>query len=151
TLIAKLSRFERTRAMAKRKSSKSLKRTKTARKRASARASVKRTAKRAAKRRSAARKAAAPKRKAAPKAKAPRPVKPLPNLDRVRRTLDDDTVPTPPSSLNMERRGSAARSGRAEMSDTLRKHGSSMSPRVTGGDVDADYENAYFSGDEAPG
>jgi hypothetical protein len=75
----------------------------------------------------------------------------VPRLDRVRRTLGDETVvPTPPSSLNMERHGSAARSGRAEMEDNLRKRGS-ISPGITGGDVDADYENAYFSGDEAPG
>lgn len=26
-----------------------------------------------------------------------------------------------------------------------------MTPSITGGDVDADVENAYFSGDEAPG
>ena len=26
-----------------------------------------------------------------------------------------------------------------------------MTPAITGGDVDADVENAYFSGDEAPG
>ena len=26
-----------------------------------------------------------------------------------------------------------------------------MSPAITGGDLDADWENAYFSGDEAPG
>jgi hypothetical protein len=26
-----------------------------------------------------------------------------------------------------------------------------MSPVITGGDVDADWEGAYFSGDEAPG
>ena len=26
-----------------------------------------------------------------------------------------------------------------------------MTPAITGGDVDADWENAYFSGDEAPG
>jgi hypothetical protein len=26
-----------------------------------------------------------------------------------------------------------------------------MTPAITGGDVDADFENAYFSGDEAPG
>ena len=29
--------------------------------------------------------------------------------------------------------------------------GSSITPAITGGDVDADWENAYFSGDEAPG
>ena len=76
----------------------------------------------------------------------------VPQLDRVRRTLgDDEIVPTPPSSLDMERRGTAARTGRAEMADNLRKHGSGMTPGITGGDIDADYENAYFSGDEAPG
>ena len=26
-----------------------------------------------------------------------------------------------------------------------------MTPALTGGDIDADWENAYFSGDEAPG
>jgi hypothetical protein len=50
----------------------------------------------------------------------------------------------------MDRRGSAARSGRAELADNLRKHGS-IAPGITGGDVDVNYENAYFSGDEAPG
>jgi hypothetical protein len=73
----------------------------------------------------------------------------VPQLDRARRTLDE-SVPTPPSSLNMERHGSAARSGRAEMEDNLRKHGQTL-PGITAGDVDANYENAYFSGDEAPG
>jgi hypothetical protein len=76
----------------------------------------------------------------------------VPRLDRVRRTLDDDTVlSTPPSSLDMDRRGSAVRTGRAEMEENQRRHGPGMSPGLTGGDVDADYENAYFSGDEAPG
>jgi Family of unknown function (DUF6335) len=59
-------------------------------------------------------------------------------------------VPTPPSSLDMDRRGSAARTGRAELADNLRKHGG-ITPGITGGDVDADFEQAYFSGDEAPG
>jgi hypothetical protein len=88
------------------------------------------------------------KRAKARAAAATAPVK-RPQLDRARKTLDD-IVPTPPSSLNMDRRGTAARSGRAEMADNLRKHGS-ISPGITGGDVDADFENAYFSGDEAPG
>jgi hypothetical protein len=73
----------------------------------------------------------------------------VPRLDRQRRTLDD-AIPTPPSSLNMNRKGSAARSGREEMEDDLRRHGS-ITPGITGGDVDADFEQAYFSGDEAPG
>jgi hypothetical protein len=72
-----------------------------------------------------------------------------PRLDRERRRLEE-TVPTPPSSLNMDRRGSAARSGRAELAESIREHGA-MTPALTGGDVDADWENAYFSGDEAPG
>jgi hypothetical protein len=73
----------------------------------------------------------------------------VPRIDRVRRTLDE-TVPTPPSSLNLNRRGSAARTGRAEIAESLQEH-ASMSPAITGGDVDVDLENAYFSGDEAPG
>ena len=75
--------------------------------------------------------------------------KAAPALDRVRRTLEE-TVPTPPSSLNMRRQGSAARTGRAELAESLQEHGA-MTPAITAGDVDADWENAYFSGDEAPG
>ncbi len=73
----------------------------------------------------------------------------MPRLDRVRRQLDDD-LPTPPSSLDMERRGSAARTGRAELAESLHEH-PGMTPAFTGGDVDANWQNAYFSGDEAPG
>jgi hypothetical protein len=72
-----------------------------------------------------------------------------PRLDRARRRLNE-TVPTPPSSLDMDRRGSAVRTGRAEMEETLREH-RGMSPDIAAGDVDVDVENAYFSGDEAPG
>lgn len=86
--------------------------------------------------------------------KAARSIRPVvarrpPRLDRERRTLDD-TIPTPPSSLDMNRRGSAARTGRAELQDSLNEH-TGMTPALTGGDVDANWENAYFSGDEAPG
>jgi hypothetical protein len=52
--------------------------------------------------------------------------------------------------LNLYRRGSAVRSGRAELRDNLAEH-TGMTPAITGGDVDANWENAYFSGDEAPG
>jgi len=76
-------------------------------------------------------------------------LKKRPNLDRQRRTLDE-TVQTPPSSLDMERRGSAARSGRAALQASLNEH-TGMTPELTGGDVDANWENAYFSGEEAPG
>ena len=79
-------------------------------------------------------------RKATPKAA---------RLDRVRKTLDE-TVPTPPSSLDMTRRGTAVRTGRAEVAQSLRDH-KGMSPTITGGDLDVDLEDAYFTGDEAPG
>jgi len=58
--------------------------------------------------------------------------------------------PTPPSSLNMDRTASAARTGRAELADKLREH-TSTGPAMTGGDVDADWESAEAVGDEAPG
>ena len=70
-------------------------------------------------------------------------------LDRPRRTLDE-TVPTPPSSLNMDRRGSAVRTGRAELEQSRQVHGS-MTRGITGGDVDVNLDQAYFTGDEAPG
>ena len=59
-------------------------------------------------------------------------------------------MPTPPSSLNLDRHGSAARTGRAEIAENLENH-AGMTPAITAGDVDVDIENAYFSGDEAPG
>jgi uncharacterized protein DUF6335 len=75
-----------------------------------------------------------------------------PGLERARRQLREieETVPTPPSSLDMNRTASAARSGRAEMADARRQH-TETSPVMTGGDVDADWEDAYAVGDEAPG
>jgi len=72
----------------------------------------------------------------------------VPRLDRARRTLDD-IVPTPPSSLDMDRHGSAARTGRAGMADSLREHHGMTG--ITGGDVDVDVEDAFFTGEEAPG
>lgn len=56
----------------------------------------------------------------------------------------------PPSSLDMNRRGSSVRTGRAEFAEALADH-RTMTPSITGGDVDASVEDAYFSGDEAPG
>ncbi len=107
-------------------------------------------ARKPARRKKAAVRASAPARKAAARASAP--VGKTPRLDRPRRTLDDadDTIPTPPSSLNMDRRGSAARTGRAELEQDRQVHGS-MTRGITGGDVDVNLEQAYFSGDEAPG
>lgn len=74
-----------------------------------------------------------------------------PALDRERRTIqDDDIVPTPPSSLDLDRTASAVRTGRRQMHDRLAEH-HETSPALTGGDVDADWESAATVGDEAPG
>jgi hypothetical protein len=75
-----------------------------------------------------------------------------PGLDRARRRLREleETIETPPSSLDMNRMASAARTGRAEMRQERREHTES-SPALTGGDVDADWQDAYAVGDEAPG
>src|SRR5216684_570758 len=93
------------------------------------------------------REAAASKRKRAPSHARP-PAK-APRLYRDRRTLEEP-VPGPPSSLDMDWHGSAARTGRAEIEEARQDH-ATMTPAITGGDVDADVEAAYFSGDEAPG
>jgi hypothetical protein len=85
----------------------------------------------------------APARRAVP----PKPVK-VPKLDRARRTLDDDTHGLP-SSLDMDQHGSAARTGRAEMAQKLLERRGMTD--VSGGDVDVDLEDAYFTGEEAPG
>lgn len=92
-------------------------------------------------------------RKPAPAAKAKASVGPVkvPRLDRARRTLDEsEAIQSPPSSLDMDRHGSAARSGRAAMEHTLRDH-LGMSPDIAAGDVDVDVEDAYFTGDDSPG
>ena len=74
-----------------------------------------------------------------------------PSLNRARRTItDDDVVPTPPSSLDLNRSASAARTGRREMLERFEEH-TETSPALTGGDVDADWESAYSVGDETPG
>ena len=157
--------------MAKRKARPGARSARHARKTLAARRSAKRptvrksSAKKAAPRRKVvARKKAAPAKKQARPSKAParaiaKPRTALPSssqgirnktprLDRVRRTLDD-TVQTPPSSLDMDRRGSAARTGRAEIAENLRDHRGMLG--VTGGDPDVNIEDAYFTGEEAPG
>ncbi|MBI4887962.1 MAG: hypothetical protein HY824_12785, partial [Acidobacteria bacterium] len=74
-----------------------------------------------------------------------------PALDRERRVVrDDDLLPSPPSSLDLDRSASAARTGRRELHEKFAQH-TETSPAMTGGDVDADWESAYAVGDEAPG
>ena len=97
-----------------------------------------------------AKKAAAPKR-------AKRPAKRLAKRSAKRPTQKAkgkakdkiETLATPPSSLNLGRKPSAARSGAKTLEDTQRRRAKFAA--LTGGDVDADAEGAYFSGDEAPG
>jgi len=108
-----------------------------------------------------AKKAASSKKKATPKSlpkssarkKAPATKKAsggrVSSIDSRRRELEA-MVPSPPSSLNMNRRGSAVRTGRDEIAEHRADH-ATMTPSITGGDVDANVEDAYFSGDEAPG
>jgi hypothetical protein len=159
--------------VAKRTAARGKKATKRGGKKAAARRPAKRSrVKRAVKRQASAKKKAPSKKaskKAAPKAAArkktvgrPKPKTPsrskssaappvkIPRLDRARRTLDEDeTLQTPPSSLNMNRRGSAVRTGRAETAQSIREHHGMNA--VTGGDPDVDIEDAYFTGEEAPG
>lgn len=79
------------------------------------------------------------------------PVRKAPALNRERRVvLDDDVVQTPPSSLDLDRTASAARSGRRNLRERFAEH-TETSPALTAGDVDADWESAYSVGDEAPG
>jgi len=74
-----------------------------------------------------------------------------PSLNRERKTITDvEVVPSPPSSLDLDRTASAARSGRRELREKYEEH-TETGPALTGGDVDADWESAYSVGDEAPG
>lgn len=59
-------------------------------------------------------------------------------------------VPGPPSSLNVDQSASAARTGRRELKEALHQH-TEGGPALTGGDIDADWQEAYSVGDEAPG
>ena len=75
-----------------------------------------------------------------------------PSLDRERRQLREieETVQGPPSSLDMDRNASAARTGRRRMQEAIDET-NETGPALTGGDVDADWSDAYAVGDEAPG
>lgn len=117
-----------------------------------------RPARKAASRRPAAKSArkatparkAAKSRKAAPsRASAARP-KPA-ALSRERRQLrDDETVRGAPSSLNFSAKASAAESGQQMYHQRGKQH-TEGGAALTGGDVDADWNEAYASGEETPG
>jgi len=88
----------------------------------------------------------------APKRASRQVVRHPPGLERERRQLKEveENIPTPPSSLDLDRSASAARTGRREMHESRLEH-TEVSPELTAGDVDADWEEAYSVGDEAPG
>jgi hypothetical protein len=96
-------------------------------------------------------KKAAPKaRKAAPRRSSTARPKPA-ALARPRRQLrDDETVPGAPSSLNFMAKASAAESGHQMYNQRAKEHTEGGS-RLTGGDVDTDWNEAYASGEETPG
>jgi hypothetical protein len=90
--------------------------------------------------------ATAPKAAAQPAArKTPKP----PALDRARRRLPDeeriDESPTAEARVL-----ASARTGSDELRERLEQHTES-SPALTGGDIDARWDDAYAVGDEAPG
>jgi len=118
------------------------------------RVSRKKSARRAPRKAKAARKTVA---RRAPRRPARRPkvakiTRPTPAaLQRERRKLADaEVVPTPPSTLDFNRKASPAASGRAATDQHRRAH-TETGPDLTAGDIDADWGEAYADGDEAPG
>jgi hypothetical protein len=141
----------RKKAKATRKPRRSAKRPSKSRRAAKARVAKARKAKKGAPKKTAPKRAARKPRRTARKSPAKLlSVRSSPaRLARERRTLED-LVPTPPSSLDMDRHGSAVRTGRAEMAQSQANH-ASMTPDISAGDVDVNVEDAYFVGDESPG
>ncbi len=130
---------------------------KTTKKAGARKASARRSsARKGAARKGAGRKTASARKSGARKAVARKrgpavPARSAPALNRPRRIVgDEDHVPPPPSSLDLDRGASAVRTGRQEMREK-RENLTQTSPAMTGGDVDADWESAYSVGDEAPG
>jgi hypothetical protein len=73
-------------------------------------------------------------------------------LSRQRRVLQDEEVmvPSPPSTLNYSPKASGAETGHEMYSLRKRQH-SQGDKKLTAGDLDADWNEAYASGEEAPG
>ena len=59
-------------------------------------------------------------------------------------------VPTPPSTLGYEPKASQAETGKNVYHQRMREH-TEGGPALTGGDIDADWSEAYASGEETPG
>jgi hypothetical protein len=72
-------------------------------------------------------------------------------LSRERRQLrEEEMVPTPPSTLGYAPKASGAESGQNMYHHRMREH-TEGGPALTGGDVDADWNEAYSSGEGTPG
>jgi hypothetical protein len=85
-----------------------------------------------------------------PSTRSSAPARRPPTLDRARRTIAEAEPHGVPSSLDFDRRASSVRTGHEEYVERLRHH-TSTGPALTGGDVDADWEDAESVGEEAPG
>jgi hypothetical protein len=64
--------------------------------------------------------------------------------------VGNDVLGSVPSTLDLDRSGSAVRTGRQKM-DALEQELTHTDIRMAAGDVDADAQSAYAVGDEAPG
>jgi hypothetical protein len=76
---------------------------------------------------------------------------PPPVLGRNRRQLsDEERLTGTPAQMVPDRLMQSARAGHDEMRIRLQRH-TETSPELTAGDPDANWEDAYAVGDEAPG
>ena len=80
--------------------------------------------------------------------KTPHPATPV-TLGRERRRLSD-VERSAAHELTEDRMLSAARAGHDELAAELNRH-TQTSPKLTAGDIDARWQDAYAVGDEAPG
>jgi hypothetical protein len=132
-------------AKAKKKGRKAARRP--ARKSATKARSARKATRKAPRLRSRQAKPAAGRKRAAAKSSRPKP----PALQRERRRLTEEPITASvPSSLDFDRTASSAKSGRNAMMHLRREH-TEAGPALTGGDLDADWEDGYSEGDEAPG
>jgi hypothetical protein len=120
-----------------------------------ARPAPRRAAKPAAKKATRVVKAATPKARAkssVPVRKSSAPVRPKPAaLSRERRQLrEEEMVPTPPSTLDFSPKASSAETGQNHYNQKKREH-TEGGTTLTSGDLDADWNDAYSSGEETPG
>jgi uncharacterized protein DUF6335 len=122
-------------------------------KKAAPRKAVKKAAKKAPKKavaKAPARKASAKKAPAAPAKKAASAKGAPPRKGLPSRAKSAPIRGAIPSSLGPSGGSSSARSGREELLQHIKER-TETSPAITAGDVDADWQLAYSSGDEAPG